>query len=64
VPPGSYQIVAWHEGWGVAGKQQVYDVLSQFKVNRPVFTEPKSWEKSVTVTGSQKSVVNFVISNK
>jgi hypothetical protein len=48
----------------VAGKQQVYDVLSQFKVNRPVFTEPKSWEKSVTVTGSQKSVVNFVISNK
>ncbi len=64
VPPGTYQIVAWHEGWNVAGKQQVYDVLSQFKVDRPVFTEPKSWEKSVTVTGSQKSVVNFVISNK
>ena len=20
VPPGTYQIVAWHEGWGLAGK--------------------------------------------
>lgn len=64
VPPGTYEIVAWHEGWGVAGKQQVYDVLSQSKVNRPLFTQPKSWEKSVTVSGSQTSVVNFVISNK
>jgi hypothetical protein len=64
VPPGTYEIVAWHEGWGIVGKQQVYDVLSQRKVDRPTFTEPKSWEKSVTVTGSQTSVVNFVISNK
>ena len=22
VPPGTYQIVAWHEGWGLAGKEQ------------------------------------------
>jgi hypothetical protein len=64
VPPGTYQIVAWHEGWGVARKKQVYDVLSQHVVDRPIFTEPKSWEKPVTVTGGQMSVVNFVFSNK
>ena len=64
VPPGQYQIVAWHEGWDRAGKEQVYDVLSQHKVDRPLFTEPKTWEKSVTVTPSNTSVVNFAISGK
>ncbi len=63
VPPGTYQIVAWHEGWGLAGKEQAYDVLTQHSVQRPVFTEPKTWEKSVTVSGNQASTVNFVISN-
>ena len=62
VPPGSYQIVAWHEGWGQEGKEQVYDVLTQRRVDRPLFTAPESWEKSVTVTGNNTSVVNFVIS--
>src|SRR6202140_4450472 len=46
VPPGTYQIVAWHEGWGLAGKQQAYDVLTEHAVQRPVFTEPRTWEKS------------------
>jgi hypothetical protein len=64
VPPGTYQIVAWHEGWGLAGKEQAYDVLTEHAVQRPVFTEPKTWEKSVTVSGSQVSTVSFVISNK
>ena len=64
VPAGTYQIVAWHEGWVHSGKQQVYDVLSQHKIYRPVFTEPKTWEKSVTVTPSNVSVVNFAISGK
>lgn len=64
VPAGTYQIVAWHEGWSFAGKQEVYDVLSQRKVDRPVFTQPKTWEKSVTVTGGGMSTVNFVISGK
>jgi hypothetical protein len=64
VPPGKYEIVAWHEGWDVTGKQKVYDVLSQEKVSRPVFTEANVREKSVTVTDSQTSVVNFVISGK
>jgi hypothetical protein len=64
VPAGTYQIVAWHEGWGFAGKQEVYDVLSQRKVDRPVFTQPRMWEKSVTVTGGGMSTVNFVLSGK
>lgn len=64
VPPGTYQIIAWHEGWGVAGKEQMYDVLTEHKVQRPVFTEPRTWGKSVTVSASQTSTVNFVISGK
>jgi Carboxypeptidase regulatory-like domain len=64
VPPGTYKIVAWHEGWGVIGKELTYDVLSQEKVGRPVFTLPKTWEKPVTVTARQTSQVNFVVSNK
>ncbi len=64
VPPGTYQIVAWHEGWGLAGKEQAYDVLTERSVQRPVFTEPKTWEKSVTVNANQPSTVNFVIGNK
>jgi hypothetical protein len=64
VPPGTYQIVAWHEGWGREGKEEVYDVLTQRRVDRPLFTEPKTWEKSVTVNGSSTSVVNFTISSK
>jgi hypothetical protein len=64
VPPGTYQIVAWHEGWGLAGKEQAYDVLTEHTVQRPVFTEPKSWEKSVTVNANRPSTVNFVVGNK
>jgi hypothetical protein len=53
--------VAWHEGWGLLGKEQAYDVLTEHSVQRPVFTEAKTWEKSVTVTGNRVSTVNFVI---
>jgi hypothetical protein len=63
VPAGTYQIVAWHEGWGLAGKEQSYDVLTERSVQRPVFTEAKTWEKSVTVNANQSSSVDFVISN-
>lgn len=64
VPPGTYQIVAWHEGWGLAGKANTYDVLTERSVQRPVFTEPKTWEKSVTVSGNGSATVDFVLSNK
>jgi hypothetical protein len=64
VPPGTYQIVAWHEGWGLAGKEQAYDVLTEHSVQRPIFTESRTWEKSVTVNGNGVSTVDFVLSNK
>src|SRR5579864_765867 len=64
VPPGTYQIVAWHEGWTVAGSEHAYDVLTEHNVERPIFTEPKSWEKPVSVSANQSTVVNLVISNK
>jgi hypothetical protein len=64
VPPGTYQIVAWHEGWGLAGKEQAFDVLTERSVQRPVFTEPKTWEKSVTLNANSSSSVNFAIGNK
>jgi hypothetical protein len=64
VPAGAYQIVAWHEGWNLAGKEQAYDVLTEHTVQRPVFTDPKTWEKSVAVNANGSSTVNFVIGNK
>jgi len=64
VPPGSYQIVAWHEGWNLAGKEQAYDVLTEHSVQRPIFTEPRTWEKSVTVNANGAATVDFVLSNK
>ena len=64
VPPGTYQIVAWHEGWNLLGKEQAYDVLTERSVQRPVFSEPKTWEKSVTVSPNQPTTVDFVIANK
>ena len=64
VPPGTYQIVAWHEGWGIAGKEHSYDVLTERSVQRPIFTQPKTWEKSVTVKSNDSSTMDFVISSK
>jgi hypothetical protein len=64
VPPGTYQVVAWHEGWGLAGKVQAYDVLTEHTVQRPVFTQARTWEKSVGVGGNQVSMVEFVLSYK
>lgn len=48
----------------MAGREAAYDVLTEHKVERPIFTDPKTWEKSVTVTSSQVSTVNFAIGNK
>jgi hypothetical protein len=64
VPPGTYQIVAWHEGWNVAGKEQAYDVLTEKSVQRPIFTDAKTWEKAVSVSGNKVSTINFVIGTK
>jgi hypothetical protein len=64
VPPGKYEIVAWHEGWGVARQEGAIDVLTQRRVQRPIFTEPRTWEKNVGVEPNSTAVVNFVISDK
>jgi hypothetical protein len=64
VPPGEYQIVAWHEGWRVVGQQSTLDVLTQLRVQRPIFSEPRTWEQKVTVGEHQTTLVNFVLSGK
>jgi Polysaccharide lyase family 4, domain II len=64
VPPGHYQLVAWHEGWGVSRQEATLDVLTEQRVQRPVFGEPKTWEKSVAVSAGETSRVSFLISEK
>jgi hypothetical protein len=64
VPPGDYTVVAWHEGWQVLGRQSTFDVLTEKKVERPVFSDPRTWEKQASVSGNGAAVVNFVISAK
>ncbi len=64
VPPGDYQLVAWHEGWTVAHQEASFDVLTERRVERPAFTPPRTWEKKVSVQANSTSTVNFVISDK
>jgi len=64
VPPGKYEVVAWHEGWAVKRQETAFDVLTERKVERPVFSEPKTWEKEVTVSPNAATVVNYTITEK
>jgi len=64
VPPGQYQIVAWHEGWKLDREEAAFDVLTQRKIHRPVFSDPKTWEKQVTVGPDENAVINFVLGEK
>jgi hypothetical protein len=64
VPAGEYELVAWHEGWTVAHREATLDVLSEQRVQRPVFSEPRSWEKKVSVSPGENSHVSFAISEK
>jgi len=64
VPPGQYEIVAWHEGWGVVRQESAYDVLTERRVQRPIFTDPRTWQKQVTVEGNGSVAVDFVLSGK
>ena len=63
VPPGEYEIVAWHEGWSLLGQQAVFDVLTQRKIQRPIFRDPRIWQKKVTVDHNG-AAVNFILSEK
>ena len=64
VPPGDYEIVAWHEGWGIAHQEGSFDVLTEKRISRPVFTPPREWEKKVSVDPNVSATVNFVIGDK
>jgi hypothetical protein len=64
VPPGEYEIVAWHEGWKVVGESSLYDVMTQVRVQRPVFSDPVTWTKTVRVPPNGGAQVQFVISEK
>jgi hypothetical protein len=64
VPPGQYVLVAWHEGWSVLRQEGTFDVLTERKVDRPLFSDPRTWEKKVTVSENGAAVVNFTIPGK
>jgi hypothetical protein len=64
VPPGQYELEAWHEGWTVARRESTLDVLTEQRVERPIFGEPRSWDKKVTVNPGETTRVSFVISDK
>jgi hypothetical protein len=64
VPPGDYEIVAWHEGWKVTGESALYDIATQVRVKRPVFSDPIMWSKSVTVQPHQTADVKFTLGER
>jgi hypothetical protein len=64
VPAGDYEIEAWHEGWNVLHEEGSFDVLTEKRVERPVFAAPRTWEKKVSVRANANAVVNFVMSEK
>jgi hypothetical protein len=64
VPPGQYEVVAWHEGWHVARTENTFDVLTERRVNRPVYSESRTWTKPVNVSPNEAAVLSFVISEK
>lgn len=61
VPPGDYEVVAWHEGWRVVGESPLYDVMTQARVKRPVFSDPVIWSKPVTVPARGEADLNFTL---
>jgi hypothetical protein len=64
VPPGEYTIIAWHEGWKTKGQEGSIDVLTQRKLERPVFAPPETWQKKVKVDAQSTAAVNFAISQR
>jgi hypothetical protein len=64
VPPGEYEIEAWHEGWRIISEESVLDVSSQVEVKRPIYSSPETWDKKVAVKGGQTSTVDFSLSER
>jgi Polysaccharide lyase family 4, domain II len=59
VPPGQYEMAAWHEGWKVVNA--VYDLATQARVKRPILSDPIVWTKSVTVPPGETSDVHLTL---
>jgi len=64
VPPGAYQIVAWHEGWSLVRQESAFDVLTERRVQRPVFSQPRTWEKEAKVLEDANTEVDFTLGEK
>jgi hypothetical protein len=64
VPAGDYEIVASHEGWKVVGESSLYDLATQVRVKRPVFSDPITWSKPVTVLPHATADVNFTLGER
>jgi hypothetical protein len=64
VPPGDYEVVAWHEGWQVLGRENALDVFSQKTIQRAIFSEPRTWVQTVTAHAGETARMTFVISQK
>jgi hypothetical protein len=62
VPPGEYEIEAWHEGWQNMSEESVLDVAAQVRVKRPIYSPPETWAKKVHVKPGETAEVNFAIS--
>lgn len=61
VPAGDYELVAWHEGWKVVGESPLYDIATQLRVKRPVFSDPIVWSKPVVVGAHKTAEINFTL---
>jgi hypothetical protein len=48
----------------VLGRENALDVFSQKTIQRAIFSEPRTWERAVTVHVGEDALVNFVISQK
>jgi hypothetical protein len=64
VPPGEYEITAWHEGWKIDRTETVIDVDSRQEVHRPIYAEPKTWDAKVNVPAGGTAKVDFELSHK
>ncbi|HUB01860.1 MAG TPA: hypothetical protein VL983_04215 [Terriglobales bacterium] len=64
VPAGRYEIQAWHEGWRVVGEVPMYDVMTQMRIKRPVFSDSITMNKSVAVSAGGTASVHFTLSEK
>lgn len=64
VPPGDYEIVAWYGGWRVVGESPLYDIATQLRVKRPVFSDPVIWSKPVKVAAREAVEADFTLSER